>query len=121
VGQAADGGYEATAACFAPNPVAAWGFFGGFGLGFVVGLPLCLISWPLTALAYPADEDAFRGAASVSPALGLGALTGTLLALPLFPFGIPFTPDEPLPETDGARPATDGAGEDEAAPPSSPR
>ena len=103
-GQLADGAYEAAATCFAPNPTGAWGFFSGFGLGFVVGLPLCLVSWPLTLAFYPAEEDAFRQAAALSPALLLGTGLGAVLALPLVPFGLPFTPDEPAPWTDEPAP-----------------
>lgn len=103
-GQLADGAYEAAARCFAPNPTGAWGFFSGFGLGFVLGLPLCLVSWPLTLALYPAEEDAFEQAAALSPSLLLGTGLGALLALPLVPFGLPFTPDEPTPWTDEPAP-----------------
>lgn len=115
VGRATDRAFEGASACFAPNPVGAWGFFGGFGLGFVVGLPLCLISWPLTALTYPSNEDAFRSAAELSPAFGLGTLVGSVLAVPLVPFGLPFTPDEPEPWLEEPPPAAPAAEEGSAA------
>lgn len=115
MGRVTDGAFESASACFAPNPLGAWGFFGGFGLGFVVGLPLCLLSWPVTALTYPSDEDAFRSAAALSPAFGLGTFTGALLALPLYPFGWPFQPDEPEPWL--ADPAAEAPPEGDAEPP----
>lgn len=95
VGEVADRIYDGAVATFVPNPVAAWGFFAGYGVGFVAGAPFMLFSWPLTLLFYPDDEDAFKQQAILAPSLTVGALIGSIVAVPLYPFGWPFTPDEP--------------------------
>lgn len=90
---------------FAPNPVASVPFHGGLAIGFVAGLPLCLISWPLAALLYPeGDEGEFYRSAALAPSLFLGTFVGTVLAAPLSPLGLPFVPDEPPPPPGPARP-----------------
>lgn len=110
MGELADGMYDGAVATFAPNPVAAWGFFFGYGVGFVAGVPFLLFSWPLTLLFYPDDEDAFRQQAILSPSLGLGVVTGSIVAAPLVPFGLPFTPDDPQPWRDEPEPPPEDRG-----------
>jgi hypothetical protein len=87
---------------FAPNPVAQVPYAVGFGLGFVAGLPLCLLSWPLTVLFYP-DEDGgeFSLSASTAPSQLLGTGLGTLLGVPFYPLGIPWLPPDPEAEPVG--------------------
>lgn len=93
-GRLSDAAYSWGAATFAPNPISVLPFFGGLGIGFVAALPLCLISWPLSLILYPADEEEFFLSAALSPSVLLGSLTGTALAAPLYPLGLPFEPEE---------------------------
>lgn len=93
---------------FTPNPAAIVPFYAGFGLGFLVGAPLLLISWPLSALAGPRDDGSFGVAARVAPALLLGTAVGDLLAAPFWPFGLPFEPDGVRPT--GGPAASEGDG-----------
>lgn len=85
---------SAGARTFVPNPVAGppWGL--GLGLGFVAGLPLVLLGAPL-ALVFADDGDGV--AAALAPSMALGAGVGALLALPVWPLGLPFVPDPPPP------------------------
>jgi len=99
---------------FAPNPVATGPFHAGMAVGFVVALPLCLISWPLAALLYPdEDEDEYFLSSALAPSLLVGTLVGTLAAAPVAPLGFPFLPDEP-PPPDGPPLQPGPAPEDEA-------
>lgn len=94
LGQGAQLYYEASAGVFTPNPAAIVPFYAGFGLGFLVGAPLLLVSWPLAALAGPRDDGSYGVASRLAPALAVGATVGDLLAAPFWPFGLPFEPDE---------------------------
>lgn len=95
VGHFANDAYTWGSRTMVPNPVAVGPFFAGLGVGFVAGLPLCLLSWPLSLLLYPAGEDEFSLSAALAPSMILGTLTGTGLAAPLYPIGLPFVPQEP--------------------------
>lgn len=95
LGSGAQGFYEGSAGVFTPNPASIVPFYAGFGLGFVVGAPLVLLSWPLAALAGPRDDGSFGLASRLAPALFFGAAVGDLLAAPFWPFGLPFEPDAP--------------------------
>jgi hypothetical protein len=109
VARGAGGFYDVAADVFAPNPATIWPFFGGLGLGFVAGLPLCLLTWPCALVAAHEDDLAL---ASLAPAVALGTFVGGLLAAPLWPFGVAFEPDEPAP--------LPGPGPGEATPPAAP-
>lgn len=112
-GQLAYDSYAVTSAVFTPNPVSMPAYFIGLGLGFIVGLPLCLFAWPLTLATYPhEDGDEFFISAALTPAIGLGALFGSIVATPFYPFGALWTPDDeeapngpeaPPPEEDDER------------------
>lgn len=93
VGRGAQVFYEASATLFTPNPAAVVPFYAGFGLGFLAGAPLVLVSWPLAALTGPRDDGAYGLAARLAPALAVGATVGDLLAAPFWPFGLPFEPE----------------------------
>lgn len=96
--------YEGSAGAFTPNPAAIVPFYAGFGLGFLAGAPLLLLSWPLAALAGPRDDGRYGVAARLAPALALGALTGDVLAAPFWPFGLPFEPEPARATPDGRSP-----------------
>lgn len=89
--------YDWGSATFSANPVSVGFYYGGLGLAFVATSPLLLLSWPLTAALYPADDEAFYAYAATAPAHYLGVVLGTALAAPLYPFGWPLMPDEPEP------------------------
>ena len=95
VGHFASDTYTWGSRTMVPNPVSVGPFFAGLGVGFVAGLPLCLISWPLTLLFYPGGEDEFSLSAALAPSMILGTLTGATLAAPLYPIGLPLVPQEP--------------------------
>ena len=107
LGRGAQGFYEASAGLFTPNPAAFLPFYGGLGLGMLAASPLLLLSWPLAALFGPSADGQWGLAARLAPALAVGVLTGDLLALPFWPFGLPFEPDQPVARPD---PPTSGAG-----------
>jgi hypothetical protein len=89
------GGYTCTSSAFTPNPVAMPAYFVGLVVGFIAGLPLCLLSWPASLLGYPREDgDEFFITSSLAPSVSLGSLVGTILAAPFYPFGYPFVPDE---------------------------
>ena len=95
-GQLAADYYAWSAGTFVGNPASVVPFFGGLAVGFVVGLPLCLISWPLTALFYPPeDEDEYYVSSALFPAVLIGTSVGTVLGAVFYPFGHPFMPDDP--------------------------
>lgn len=94
VARGVGGLYDGAADVFAPNPATIWPFFGGLGLGFVAGLPLCLLTWPCAALAAHEDDVPL---VALAPAVALGTFVGALLAAPLWPLGAGLEPDEPVP------------------------
>lgn len=97
VGRDAQAFYEASAGAFIRNPATFVPFHLGLGVGFVVGAPLLLVSWPLAALFGPSFDGGYAIAARLAPSLALGTLVGDLLSLPFWPFGLPFEPDSPVP------------------------
>ena len=93
----ANNSYTWTSATFSPNPVASIPYYVGLVSGFVAGLPLCVLSWPLSLVLYP-DHGEFMISASLGPSMVTGAFVGTVLGAPFYPFGIPWLPDEhPVP------------------------
>lgn len=114
LGRDAQGFYEASAGAFIQNPATFAPFHLGLGVGILAGAPLLLFSWPLAALFGPPLDGGYGIAARVAPALALGTLTGDLLSLPFWPFGLPFEPDapaarrEPRPDRDLASEPEDG-------------
>lgn len=105
LGRGGQGFYEVSAGLFTPNPVAFVPFYGGLGVGLIAGSPLLLLSWPLAALFGPPLEGQWGLAARLAPALALGVAVGDLLALPFWPFGLPFEPERPEPQPDRTTPA----------------
>lgn len=91
--------YVTTSAVFTPNPASGLTYYTGLGLGFALGFPLCLVSWPLALWAHGGvDDDRTFGLSAISPALTLGSLLGSALSVPVYPLGWPFVPDEPEPD-----------------------
>jgi len=75
---------------FTTNPISMVPYFIGFVSFFVAGLPLDLFTWIGTEIAWPdgAGED-YQGAV-LAPSICMGTTGGTILALPFFPFGLPW-------------------------------
>lgn len=105
--------YVGSSAVFTSNPASVVTYFTGLGLGFAAGLPLCLISWPLALWSHGGvDDERYFGLSAISPALTLGSLTGSVLSLPTYPLGWPFTPDEPAPDLGDLGPLERGDAEE---------
>ncbi|MEZ6188468.1 MAG: hypothetical protein R3F62_26135 [Planctomycetota bacterium] len=91
--------YVGSSSAFTPNPASVVPYFVGLGTGFVLGLPLCLVSLPLALWSHGGEDDErFFGLTAISPSLTLGSLTGSALGAPFYPLGWPFVPDEPKPD-----------------------
>ncbi len=82
---------------FTGNPISVVPFFTGLALGAIAGLPLAIISGPLTLIAYPReDREEYFYSSAFLPSLSLGTFFGTVLATPFYPLGLPFVPDDPV-------------------------
>lgn len=97
---------------FTANPVSMVPFTLGLVVFFIAGLPLCIISWPISAIAYPtaekkADPEPYY-AACAAPAFFLGTSGGVLLGSIFYPFGIPFLPDKAEKDAWENEPAPEG-------------
>ena len=119
LGQLAYDGYAGASSAFTPNPVSMPAYFTGLAIGFLAGLPLCLLSWPLTLVAYPREDGGeYFISSALTPAIGLGTLLGSVLATPFYPFGALCVPgDQEAPAGPRDTPPDEPVDGSEAGPP----
>ncbi len=119
-GRASWDAFDWAGSVFPPNPASIVPYWVGFALFGLIGVPLDLISWPLTALFFPDEKDEpsreFYWFSALGPTVFLGVGGGTLLGGIFYPFGLPFmgddddwnkkkapSDDEPLPPPPGGQ------------------
>lgn len=100
-GRAANSYFDWGGRTFTTNPGSVVPYCIGFGAFFIAGLPLDLVSWIMTAIAWPdgRGEDSDYQGSALAPSIFLGTTGGVLLGAPFFPLGLPWW-DPERPDTD---------------------